>query len=150
MAAKNNMEYVRHYPSLGNSGPRISKINVGAMSFGPKKWQERVLEEDEALSLIKHAYKGGINTFDTADIYSHGVSEEIVGKALKKYSIPRHLVVIMTKCYFGVDNNGKMLPILFCGRNYGDWVNRVGHSRKHIFDAVDASIERSRTYIDVL
>ncbi|KAJ6083868.1 hypothetical protein N7467_008003 [Penicillium canescens] len=146
MAAKNDMEYVR----LGNSGLKISKIILGAMSFGSKKWQEWVLEEDEALSLIEHAYKSGINTFDTADTYSHGVSEEIVGKALKKYSIPRHRVVIMTKCYFGVDNNGEMLPILSCGRNDGDWVNRVGLSRKHIFDAVDASIERLGTYIDVL
>ncbi|KAJ5184834.1 hypothetical protein N7491_007297 [Penicillium cf. griseofulvum] len=120
------------------------------MLFGSKEWQQWALEEDEALPLIEHAYKSGIKTFDTADTYSHSVSEEIVGKALKKYSIPRHRVFIITKCYFGVDDVGEMPPILSCGRNNGSWVNRVGLSRKHIFDAVDASIERLGTYIDVL
>jgi aryl-alcohol dehydrogenase-like predicted oxidoreductase len=88
-----------------------------------------------------------------ADTYSHGLSEEIIGKALKKYSIPRHRVVILTKCYFGVTdegNEGNMPPISACNRNDGEWVNRVGLSRKHIFDAVDASVKRLGTYIDVL
>ncbi|GIJ81936.1 hypothetical protein Asppvi_000439 [Aspergillus pseudoviridinutans] len=149
MASNNEMEYVR----LGNSGLKISKVILGAMSYGSKKWQDWVLDEDEALPLIEHAYKRGINTWDTADTYSHGVSEEIIGKALKKYSIPRHRVVILTKCYFGVtdeDNEGKMPLISACSRNDGDWVNRVGLSRKHIFDAVDASVKRLGTYIDVL
>ncbi|KAF7164210.1 hypothetical protein CNMCM5623_008875 [Aspergillus felis] len=149
MASNNEMEYVR----LGNSGLKISKVILGAMSYGSKKWQDWVLDEDEALPLIEHAYKRGINTWDTADIYSHGVSEEIIGKALKKYSIPRNRVVILTKCYFGVTdegNEGKMPLISACGRNDGDWVNRVGLSRKHIFDAVDASVKRLGTYIDVL
>ncbi|KAF4206168.1 hypothetical protein CNMCM8927_005275 [Aspergillus lentulus] len=149
MASNNEMEYVR----LGNSGLKISKIILGAMSYGSKKWQDWVLDEDEALPLIEHAYKRGINTWDTADTYSHGLSEEIIGKALKKYSIPRHRVVILTKCYFGVTdegNEGNMPPISACNRNDGEWVNRVGLSRKHIFDAVDASVQRLGTYIDVL
>ncbi|GIC90785.1 aldo/keto reductase [Aspergillus udagawae] len=149
MASNNEMEYVR----LGNSGLKISKIILGAMSYGSKQWQDWVLDEDEALPLIEHAYKRGINTWDTADTYSHGLSEEIIGKALKKYSIPRHRVVILTKCYFGVTdegNEGTMPLISACGRNDGDWVNRVGLSRKHIFDAVDASVKRLGTYIDVL
>ncbi|RHZ59991.1 aldo/keto reductase [Aspergillus thermomutatus] len=149
MASNNEMEYVR----LGNSGLKISKIILGAMSYGSKQWQDWVLNEDEALPLIEHAYKRGINTWDTADTYSHGISEEIIGKALKKYSIPRHRVVILTKCYFGVadeGNEGEMPLISACGRNDGDWVNRVGLSRKHIFDAVDASVKRLGTYIDVL
>lgn len=87
---------------------------------------------------------------DQADVYSHGQSEEILGKALKKFQIPRNRVVILTKCFFGVDDEGKMPPISASGTNDGEFVNRVGLSRKHIFDAVDASVERLGTYIDVL
>lgn len=120
------------------------------MSYGTSEWQDWVLDEEKSLPLIEHAYKRGINTWDTADVYSHGRSEEIVGKALKTYNIPRHRVVIMTKCFYGVDDEGKLPPIAACSQNQGDMVNRVGLSRKHIFDAVDASIERLGTYIDVL
>ncbi|BCR83202.1 aldo/keto reductase [Aspergillus chevalieri] len=142
----NEMEFTR----LGNSGLKISKVILGAMSYGTKEWQDWVLNEDEALPLIEHAYKRGINTWDTADVYSHGQSEEILGKALKKFQIPRNRVVILTKCFFGVDDEGKMPPISASGTNDGEFVNRVGLSRKHIFDAVDASVERLGTYIDVL
>lgn len=140
------MEYVR----LGNSGLKVSKIILGTMGFGSKDWQDWVLDEEDSLPLIEHAYKRGINTWDTADVYSHGRSEEIVGKALKKYNIPRNRVVIMTKCFFGVDDEGTQPPISACARNDGAWVNRTGLSRKHILDAVDASVERLGTYIDVL
>ncbi|EYE92212.1 aldo/keto reductase [Aspergillus ruber CBS 135680] len=142
----NEMEFTR----LGNSGLKISKVILGAMSYGTRDWQDWVLNEDEALPLIEHAYKRGINTWDTADVYSHGQSEEILGKALKKYNIPRNRVVLLTKCFFGVDDEGKMPPISASGVNDGEFVNRVGLSRKHIFDAVDASVERLGTYIDVL
>ncbi|CAG8876403.1 unnamed protein product [Penicillium nalgiovense] len=70
-------------------------------------------------ALIEHAYKQGINTWDTADVYSHGKSEEIVGKALKKYNIPRNRVVILTKCFFGVDDEGNFPPIAACATNDG-------------------------------
>lgn len=73
-----------------------------------------------------------------------------MGKALKKYNIPRNRVVIMTKCFFGVDDEGAQPPISASARNDGAWVNRAGLSRKHILDAVDASVERLGTYIDVL
>ncbi|KAL2823937.1 NADP-dependent oxidoreductase domain-containing protein [Aspergillus cavernicola] len=146
MAAENQMEYV----SLGKSGLKISKVILGTMSYGTRKWQDWVLDEDKALPLIEYAYKRGINTWDTADIYSHGRSEKIIGKALKTYNIPRHRVVIMTKCFYGVDDQGNLPPIAASTRNDGDMVNRVGLSRKHIFDAVDASIQRLGTYIDVL
>lgn len=73
-----------------------------------------------------------------------------MGKALKKLEIPRDRVVIMTKCFFGVDDQGKFPPIMASARNEGEFVNRVGLSRKHIFDAVDASVKRLGTYIDVL
>ncbi|KAL2831856.1 Aldo/keto reductase [Aspergillus pseudoustus] len=145
MAQNTQMEYVR----LGNSGLRISKIVLGGMSYGSSKWQEWVLDEDEALSLIEHAYKLGINTWDTADVYSHGFSEEIIGKALKKFSIPRSRVVILSKCFFGVDRE-RMPTVTAAAVNDGDMVNQAGLSRKHIFDAVDASVNRLGTYIDVL
>lgn len=69
---------------------------------------------------------------------------------MKKYNIPRNRVVILSKCFFGVDDEGKMPPISASANNNGGFVNRVGLSRKHIFDAVDASVERLGTYIDVL
>lgn len=138
------------YTHLGKSGLKISKVILGAMSYGSSDWQDWVLNEAEALPLLKHAYDVGLNTWDTADIYSHGRSEEIIGKALKQYNIPRHRVVILSKCYFGVSDDGSQDPISVSGTNDGDYVNRVGLSRKHIFDAVDASVARLGTYIDVL
>lgn len=120
------------------------------MSYGTPNWFEWVLSEDEALPLFEHAYKLGINTWDTADVYSMGRSEELVGKALKKYNIPRERVVIMSKCYFGVADDGTMPSIPSMSTNAGKMVNRVGLSRKHIMDAVEASVKRLGTYIDVL
>ncbi|KAJ5815097.1 Aldo/keto reductase [Penicillium riverlandense] len=144
--SEKEMEYTR----LGNSGLKISKVILGTMSYGSSQWQDWVLDEDKALPLIEHAYKRGINTWDTADVYSHGRSEEIVGKALKQFNIPRNRVVILTKCFFGVDDEGNFPPISASATNDGHFVNRTGLSRKHIFDAVDASVQRLGTYIDVL
>jgi len=138
------------YTNLGNSGLKISKVILGAMSYGSSQWQEWVLNEDASLPLLKHAYDSGINTWDTADIYSHGRSEEIIGKALKQYNIPRNRVVILSKCYFGVDNTGGQPQIAVVSTNDGEMVNRVGLSRKHILDAVEDSVKRLGTYIDVL
>ena len=138
------------YTNLGSSGLKISKVILGCMSFGDKRWVPWVLEEDEALPLLEHAYKAGINTWDTADVYSMGRSEQLVGKALKKYNIPRNRVVIMSKCYGGVSDDGSFPKSGENRKNDGAYVNRVGLSRKHIFDAVQASVERLGTYIDVL
>lgn len=85
-----------------------------------------------------------------ADIYSHGASERIIGKALKKYNIPRSKVVLLSKCYFGVNEDDPTLGIASVSTNDGEFVNQVGLSRKHIFDAVEKSVERLGTYIDVL
>jgi aryl-alcohol dehydrogenase-like predicted oxidoreductase len=85
-----------------------------------------------------------------ADIYSHGASERIIAKALQKYSIPRSKVVLLSKCYFGVREEDPTLGIASVSTNDGDFVNQVGLSRKHIFDAVEKSVERLGTYIDVL
>lgn len=140
------MEYV----NLGKSGLKISKVVLGAMSYGSDEWQPWVLNEAESLPLLEHAYKCGINTWDTADIYSHGKSERIIGKALKTYSIPRSKVVILSKCYFGVREEETSAPISASSTNNDEMVNQVGLSRKHIFDAVEKSVERLGTYIDVL
>ncbi|KAI1909940.1 CSG1/SUR1-like protein [Ophidiomyces ophidiicola] len=143
------MEYAR----LGKSGLNISRIVLGAMSYGSSKMFDWILDEEQALPLLEHAYKKGINKWIQyfsllADVYSKGRSEEIIGKALEQYKIPRSNVVIMTKCYFLVDPNCE-LPI-FQIQNTGEFVNRLGLSRKHIFDAVNASVQRLGTYIDVL
>ncbi|KAH8817058.1 aldo-keto reductase-like protein [Xylogone sp. PMI_703] len=136
------------YTNLGKSGLKVSKVILGAMSYGTSKWQDWVLDEEQALPLLKHAYDVGLNTWDTADVYSNGLSEKIIGKALKKYNIPRHRVVILSKCYFGVSDDGTQMPVN--STNDGEMVNRTGLSRKHIFDAVEHSVERLGTYIDVL
>jgi aryl-alcohol dehydrogenase-like predicted oxidoreductase len=140
------MEYTR----LGNSGLKISKVIFGCMSLGTSEWQEWVINENAALPLLKHAYDVGLNTWDTADVYSNGKSEEIIGKALKQYNIPRNKVVILSKCYFGVSDDGSQPPIAAASTNDGLMVNQVGLSRKHILDAVDKSVARLGTYIDVL
>ncbi|KAI1633790.1 NADP-dependent oxidoreductase domain-containing protein [Biscogniauxia mediterranea] len=141
------------YRNLGNSGLKVSVPIFGCMSFGDKKSIPWAIEEEEALPLLKFAYDQGLNTWDTANMYSQGVSETIVGKALKKYAIPREKVVILTKCYFGVgetpDVNGYTLRDVL-GKSK-DYVNQHGLSRAAIFNAVDASLKRLDTeYIDLL
>ena len=140
------MEYV----SLGTSGLRVSKIILGCMSYGTPKWVDWVLDEDASIEMLDHAYKCGINTWDTADSYSMGKSEEVIGKALRQLQIPRERVVIMTKCYYGLPHDDSYPLIQDMFTNEGPLVNRVGLSRKHILDAVEASVKRLGTYIDVL
>ncbi|KAH7024369.1 NADP-dependent oxidoreductase domain-containing protein [Microdochium trichocladiopsis] len=139
------------YNRLGKSGLKISKVVLGAMSFGHKDWRDWVLEEAEALPLLEHAWKCGINTWDTADLYSNGVSEEIIAKAISTYKIPRESVVLMTKCRWATSGPGEpQMSVFDATSNDGRLVNRLGLSRKHIFDAVQASVKRLGTYIDVL
>ncbi|KAL2808878.1 NADP-dependent oxidoreductase domain-containing protein [Aspergillus granulosus] len=145
---KPRMEYQR----LGKSSLKISKIILGCMTFGNPSWEGSpwVLPEHEALPLLKKAYDCGINTWDTANTYSNGLSELIVGKALREYSIPREKVVILSKLYYPVmdiHSNSRPNPAV----NDGLLVNQMGLSRKHIFEAVEASLRRLGTsYIDVL
>ncbi|KAL4999461.1 NADP-dependent oxidoreductase domain-containing protein [Aspergillus recurvatus] len=145
---KPRMEYQR----LGKSPLMISRIILGCMTFGNPSWEGSpwVLPEEEALPLLKKAYDCGINTWDTANTYSNGLSEVIIGKALRRYSIPREKVVILTKLYYPVmeiTSNSRPNPAV----NDGELVNQMGLSRKHIFEAVDASLKRLGTnYIDVL
>ena len=119
------MEYVR----LGNSGLKVSRICLGAMSFGnAMPW---MVEKDQALKVINKAWDLGINFFDTANVYSRGRSEEILGGALKGR---REDAVIATKVY------GKM----------GDGPNDSGLSRKHIMKQINDSLKRLQTdYVDL-
>src|SRR3989449_10060607 len=89
------MEYV----NLGHSGLKVSRLCLGAMTYGSKQWRPWVLEEEEARPFIRKALELGINYFDTADMYSVGKSEEILGRALKDFGLRRDRLVIDTKVY---------------------------------------------------
>ncbi|KAJ5912434.1 hypothetical protein N7504_001317 [Penicillium tannophilum] len=140
------------YRRLGNSGLKVSRIILGCMTYGNPNWEGSpwVLDEEQSLPLLKKAFDMGINTFDTANTYSNGQSETILGNALGQYSIPRSKVVIMTKIYYPVledEPDSRPNPAI----NDGHLVNQMGLSRKHIFDAVEGSLRRLNTdYIDVL
>ncbi|KIY53403.1 Aldo/keto reductase [Fistulina hepatica ATCC 64428] len=141
------------YRRLGSSGLRVSVPIVGAMSFGSKQWQPWVIEEEEALEVLKAAWDRGVNTFDTANVYSNGVSEIIVGKFIKTYNIPRHKIIVATKCNAIVAEQVGELTIA-SREKYVDnknYVNQFGLSRAAIFNAVEASLARLQTpYIDLL
>src|SRR5436305_516166 len=83
-------------------------------------------------------------------MYSNGLSEMIIGKALKQYNIPRSKVVILSKCYFDVHEDGPQQHSVFIPHDPVEMMNQIGLSRKHIMDAVDNSVRRLGTYIDVL
>ncbi|KAL7282842.1 Aldo/keto reductase [Trametes coccinea BRFM310] len=147
MAAR-KMEYVR----LGNSGLKVSKMILGCMSYGSPEWQEWVLPEEEAIKHIKFAYDNGIQTFDTANTYSNGLSEVILGKAIKQLKLPREEIVIMTKLYFPTPE-GSTATSWNPGFNPADHgiINQQGLNRKHIFDSVKASLRRLQLdYVDLL
>ncbi|KAG4420921.1 hypothetical protein IFR04_005898 [Cadophora malorum] len=140
------------YVQLGRSGLRVSSPILGGMSFGSKKWMPWNLEEEDSLRILKAAYDRGVNTWDTANMYSNGLSEEIIGKAIKKFDIPREKLVLMTKCYIyvaeQVDTYGAVLGETMAKTK--DYVNRGGLSRSAIFKAVEASLKRLGTdYIDL-
>jgi len=122
------------YVNLGSTGLKVSRICLGAMTYGSKKWREWVLEEEESRPFIQRALEAGINFFDTADVYSLGASEEILGRALKDFGPSRDRLVIATKVY----------------NPMGDDPNQRGLSRKHIHHAIDDSLRRLKTdYVDL-
>ncbi|KAK0473444.1 aryl-alcohol dehydrogenase [Armillaria novae-zelandiae] len=129
---------------LGSSGMKVSKIILGCTVFGSSDWYSWQ---------IKAAYDLGINAFDTANVYSNGQSEVILGKAIKQHSLLRDGIVVMTKVFHPVTRSmNERIP----GRaaalaDYNGYVNQYGLSRKHIFDSVKRSLERLQLdYIDVL
>ena len=95
------MEYVR----LGATGLKVSRLCLGTMTYGSKQWREWVLEEEESRPFIRRALELGINFFDTADMYSLGVSEEIVGRALRDFGPSREKVVIATKVFHAMGDD---------------------------------------------
>ncbi|KAG1638809.1 hypothetical protein G6F44_008463 [Rhizopus delemar] len=107
------MEYVR----LGNTGMKVSRFCVGCMSYGSSKWMPWVKDEEESISLIGKAYECGINFFDTADVYSNGESERVLGKAIKKFNMPRSRIVIATKVFFIVNEKDTPRSINIQGVN---------------------------------
>jgi aryl-alcohol dehydrogenase-like predicted oxidoreductase len=125
------------YKTLGNTGLLVSTLCFGTMTFHGGSGLFKAIgasDQSEADEIIKASVKSGINFFDTADIYSEGGSEEILGQSFKNLGIARKDVVIATKCYGRV----------------GQGRNDVGASRGHIMDAVDASLRRLQTdYIDL-
>ncbi|KAF8626794.1 hypothetical protein AX17_006453 [Amanita inopinata Kibby_2008] len=152
MAASTTQNKGMPYVRLGNSGLKVSKIILGTMSYGSPEWQKWVLPEQDAIEHIRVAYEAGINAFDTANVYSNGLSEVILGKAIKQLSLPRDEIVVMTKVYFVV---GRTLDFGFLGPGQNPdemgFVNQHGLSRKHIFESVKRSLERLQLdYIDVL
>jgi len=120
------------------------------MSYGSSKWQSWVKDEEESLEIIGKAFDAGINFFDTADAYSNGESERVLGKAIQKFKMPRSRIVVATKVFYTVANE---VDNDVLGRQLDDeptYVNSFGLSRKHIFDACNASLERlGLDYIDL-
>ncbi|HXQ10480.1 MAG TPA: aldo/keto reductase [Caulobacteraceae bacterium] len=122
------MKYVR----MGSTGTQVSRLCLGCMSFGGMA--DWTLNEDQSLPIVQKAVEAGINFFDTADIYSRGQSEEILGHALKELKVRRDESVIATKVF----------------NPMGRGPNRGGLSRKHILQSIDLSLARLGTdYVDL-
>jgi aryl-alcohol dehydrogenase-like predicted oxidoreductase len=122
------------YGNLGSTGLKVSRICLGCMTYGAKSWREWVLDEPTSRPFIQRALELGITFFDTADVYSLGVSEQILGRALKDFGPSRDRVVIATKVH------GVM----------GDDPNQRGLSRKHILHGIEDSLRRLGTdYVDL-
>jgi len=121
------------YVNLGKTGLKVSRLCLGCMSYGTSQWRPWVLDEEPSRAFIQQALELGINFFDTADMYSNGVSEEVVGRALRDFA-RRDQVIITTKVY----------------NRMGAGPNDRGLSRKHILDAIHASLRRLGTdYVDI-
>ncbi|CAR28475.1 ZYRO0F04840p [Zygosaccharomyces rouxii] len=137
---------------FGNTGLKISPIVVGCMSFGSKEWADWLIEDkEEVFKILKRAYDRGLRTYDTADVYSNGLSERILGEFLRHYNINRETVVILTKVFFPTDESIHVTSKFdFSEQELLTLTNQRGLSRKHILAGVKASIERLGTYIDVL
>src|SRR5688572_29998754 len=116
------MQYVR----LGSTGLKVSRIALGMMSYGDPASRPWLLREDAAEPIVRRAVEAGVTMFDTADMYSLGVSEEITGRLLKRLFARRDDYVLATKVFYPM----------------GKGPNQGGLSRKHIFASIDASLQR--------
>ena len=113
------------YVNLGKSGLKVSRLCLGTMTYGTPAWRPWILDEPASRPFIKRALEAGINFFDSADMYSNGASEEVLGRAIRDFA-RRHEVVIATKVFYPLTDDP----------------NARGLSRKHIFDAIDGSLRR--------
>jgi aryl-alcohol dehydrogenase-like predicted oxidoreductase len=122
------------YTRLGQTGLQVSKICLGMMSYGDPNWRDWIMSYEDGYPIVKRAAELGINFYDTANMYSIGVSEEHTGKYLREFFSSRDEYVLATKVFFQM----------------GQKPNQGGLSRKHIMDSVDASLKRLGTdYIDL-
>ena len=122
------------YVNLGRTGMKVSRLCLGMMTYGSSTWREWVLNEEQALPFVRRALDAGINFFDTADVYSLGVSEQVTGNILKTLGVKRENVIIATKV---------------CSPMSDD-INDRGLSRKHILDSIDKSLTRLQMdYVDL-
>ena len=131
------LEGIMEYTTLGNTGLLVSRLCFGTMTFGDGRGLFKAIstvDQAGADELVKTSIDGGINFFDTADNYTEGESEKILGRSLKNLNIARKDVVIATKVYSRV----------------GPGRNDIGASRGHIMDGVEASLRRLQTdHIDL-
>jgi len=124
------MEYIR----LGSTGLKVSRICLGCITYGSPKWRDWVRDYDQSKPFIRRALDAGINFYDTADVYSLGESEVVLGKALKEFGVQRDKVVVATKVFSVM----------------GEDPNQRGLSRKHITHAINDSLRRLQLdYVDL-
>jgi aryl-alcohol dehydrogenase-like predicted oxidoreductase len=122
------------YVNLGRTGLKVSRLCLGMMTYGSKKWRPWILEEEQARPFVQRALEAGINFFDTADVYSLGESERVTGNLLKTFGVRRETVVVATKVY----------------QQMSDDPNDRGLSRKHVLDSIDQSLRRLQMdYVDL-
>jgi len=122
------------YVNLGRTGLKVSRLCLGMMTYGSKAWREWILEEDDARPFVKRALDAGINFFDTADVYSLGASEQVLGNLLRTLGVKRDDLVIATKVYHPMSDD----------------VNDRGLSRRHILRSIDRSLQRLQMdYVDL-
>ena len=121
------------YVNLGRTGLKVSRICLGAMTYGDPNWRPWILSEEAGRPFIKRALEAGINFFDTADMYSRGVSEQVLGRALRDFAT-RDAVVIATKAFYPMSDDP----------------NDRGLSRKHLLRSIDNSLKRLGVdYVDL-
>ena len=121
------------FTKLGRTGLEVSRLCLGCMTYGSPQWRAWVLDEAASRPLIRQALELGITFFDTADMYSRGVSEEVTGRALRDFA-RREDIVVATKVRHGTEEGP----------------NKTGLSRKHIMAAIDASLRRlGMDYVDL-
>jgi len=129
------------YRILGKTGLKVSELCLGTMTFGDSFYNIGEVDQDLAYELVAKALESGVNFFDTADVYSYGKSEVLLGRALKNSKVMRDKVVIATKVRSPMSKAAT--------KGNGDF-NNVGLSRKHIIEACNASLKRLKVeYIDL-